>query len=457
MLRRWKGQKFRPSDFLIKVGIWSLVAAVSAFGLGQMLGGETGTALSSVTHSVFGGFLFVLCVLLVIDLFAVSTQSKISCERVVVGSVSVNKWFDVQVRVHHNYVRSKLMVLFDDVDANIDFQNLPINVECVLGRYSQATYKLKARERGVVFLRGYDVSGPSPLNFWRREYKCVCESEIKVFPDFSAIAAYTILATDNHLSQLGIKRRPRRGQGLEFNQLRDYRLGDSLRQVDWNATSRRNKLISREYQDERDQQLVFLVDSGRRMRAQDDALNHFDHALHATLMVSYIALRQGDSCGVMSFGGDDDRWLAPQKGPANMKVLLNGLFDLHTSNSAPDYVTAAEKLVSVQKKRSLIVIVTNTRDEDVDEVVMAVKLLRKKHLVLVANIRERAVEDMLEVPVTYLKDALNYVSATHYLTSRTDAQQKILSRGVFSIDCFAEELPARISNSYLEIKRSGVL
>ncbi len=453
MFFRRKHAFIRPSPFFLKAAIYTFAIAAIGFGLGHYL------ALPLLIEWVHWGLmslLFVAGALSLVDLISVNAQAKVECERIVAGSVSVSRWFDVQVRVHHHFTRPKIIWLFDDIDARVDYQHLPLAVTLFPNRFSQATFRLRAKERGVLDLAAFSVRTPSPLNFWQREYKCPVQSSIKVYPDFSAMTAYSILATDNHFSQLGIKRRPRRGEGLEFNQLRDYRIGDSLRQIDWNATSRRNKLISREYQDERDQQIVFLVDSGRRMRAKDDELNHFDHALHATLMVSYIALRQGDSVGVLSFGGDS-RWLAPQKGPANMKVILNGLFDLHTSNNAPDYVSAAESLIQLQPKRSLVIFVTNTRDEDVDEVVMAVELLRKKHLVLVANIRELIVERMLELPIDSIKHALSYAAANHYLNSRREAQRKTLAKGVFSIDCLAKELPARVTNSYLEIKRAGVL
>ena len=102
---------------------------------------------------------------------------------------------------------------------------------------------------------------------------------------------------------VGAHLRRRRGEGTEFQQLREYRLGDSLRQIDWKATQRARKLISRDYQDERNQQVMLLVDTGRRMLARDDGLSHFDHVLNAALLVAYIALRQGDVVGLLAAAG----------------------------------------------------------------------------------------------------------------------------------------------------------
>src|SRR5690606_11199118 len=157
---------------------------------------------------------------------------------------------------------------------------------------AQVEYTLRPLQRGPLQLGQCYLRVKSPLGLWNISYQSGNGDDIKVYPDFSAITGYTILATENHTSQIGIRKAQRRGTGMEFQQLREYRLGDSLRQLDWKATSRRQQLISREYQDERDQHIVLLLDSGQRMRTQDDELSHFDHALNALLLVSFIALRQ---------------------------------------------------------------------------------------------------------------------------------------------------------------------
>ena len=346
--------------------------------------------------------------------------------------------------------------MFDGLESSAHYSNLPASVVLIPEKTSTVKYAIKVLERGPFSIATCYVKVPSPLGLWDSQYTASLESHIKVYPDFSAITAFTILATDNHTSQIGIKRKPRRGEGLEFLQLRDYRQGDSLRQIDWNSTARRNKLISKEYQDERDQHIVLLIDSGRRMRAKDDELVHFDHSLNALLLVSYIALRQGDSVSVMSFG-HAHRWVAPQKGVGAMKTILNEMYDLHSGNCAPDYVDAAEKLMLLQRKRSLVILVTNSRDEEIEELLLATKSLRKRHVVLLANIREAVIDEAQKHDVHNIDSALMYSGVQHYLKSRQEVNQKIMNNGIYVIDCLANQLAVRVANSYLEIKRAGVL
>jgi len=267
---------------------------------------------------------------------------------------------------------------------------------------------------------------------------------------------YTLLATDQRLNQMGILRKRRRGEGLDFHQLREYRDGDSLRQIDWNATARIRKLISRDYQEERDQQVVFLLDCGRRMLAQDDELSHFDHTLNAILLLSHVALRQGDAVGLMTFSGHE-RWLPPKKSIANVNAILNVIYDLQPSLNSPDYTQAAMRLMSKQKRRALVVLLTNLRDEDESELLPALHLMRKRHLVLVASLQETSINAMLKEEVRGFPRALEYAAAQQYLNYRREAHQKIERQGVLAFDVEPASLPINIVNRYLEIKDSGRL
>ena len=267
---------------------------------------------------------------------------------------------------------------------------------------------------------------------------------------------YTLLATDQRLNQMGILKKRRRGEGVDFHQLREYRDGDSLRQVDWKATARTRKIISRDYQEERDQQIIFLVDCGRRMLAHDDELSHFDHTLNAILLLSHVALRQGDAVGLMTFSGHE-RWIPPRKSMASVNSILNSIYDLQPSLVSPDYTRAATQLMTRQKRRALIILITNLRDEDTDELLPALHMMRKRHLVMLASMQESVINNMLDKPVLGFDAALDHAAAQHYLGYRRDAHRKVMSEGILHLDVIPQELPINIVNRYLEVKSSGQL
>ena len=296
----------------------------------------------------------------------------------------------------------------------------------------------------------------SPLGLWWRRRRVPVQNSIRVYPNYSTIAKLLMHEADNPLSMSGVRLRRRRGQGTEFEQLRDYRDGDPLRSIDWKATARLSRLISREYQDERDQQVVFLLDSGRRMLAKDADLSHFDHALNAMILLSYVALRHGDAVGVMT-AGTERRWLPPRKGMQSVNALLNHVYDVQPQPIEIDYIAAATELSVKQRRRSLIVILTNIREEDSDDLRAAMLLLRRRHLVVLASLRERALDETIQRPVRRFRDALDYAATDLYMESRRAAQDILRTSGVLVEDCLCEELPAAITNQYLSIKRAGAL
>ena len=278
---------------------------------------------------------------------------------------------------------------------------------------------------------------------------------MRSFPNFAEITRYALLAIDNRLSQIGVLRKRRRGEGLDFHQLREYRQGDTMRQIDWKATARMRKLISREYQDERDQQIVFLIDCGRRMAARDGELSHFDHTLNAVLLLAYVALREGDTAGLMTFATGDERFVAPRKSGATINRFLNALYGLQPTLQTPDYYQAALDLSLRLKKRSLVIIVSNLRDEDAEGLMPALALLRRRHLVMFANLREGVVEQTLQRPIRNDDDALTYAAAASYLADREALTRRMQGQGVRLLDVEPARLPIAMVNRYLDLKQGG--
>ena len=264
------------------------------------------------------------------------------------------------------------------------------------------------------------------------------------------------MARDNRLGELGIHQRQRRGQGMEFHQLREYRVGDSMRQIDWKATSRLRKAISREYRDERDQQVFFLLDHGRRMHSRDGDLTHLDHALNAVLLLAYVALRQGDAVGLMTLGASR-RFIAPRKGPSHVNTILDTVFDLKSTREATDLYAATEDALGRIKKRSLFVILTNLRDDPPEDIVSVVRLAQRRHVVLLASMRERVLMDAMQALPATFDAALTIASCHHYLRHRRRAHQQLAGIGAHTLDVEPFKLPRYLVNRYLDIKASGVL
>lgn len=375
--------------------------------------------------------------------------------RIVPHALALGVWCDVQLEFRNAGGEPIGCDAFDHHPPHGEVQGLPRQIALAPGEAKRIDYRFRASRRGGAEFRGVELLLRSPAGLWRVRKWIELPAPVKVYPDFSSVQRYAILAVENAMGSLGIRKRPKRGEGLELLQLREYRPGDSLRQIDWKATSRRDRIISRQYEDERNQQVVFLLDCAWRMRAVDHGEAHFDRALNSLLLLTYVAVRQGDAVGLMTLGGE--RWLPPQRGPLAMKAMLNAVYDLETRGTHPDFTRGATELMARQRRRALIVVLSNLRDEDSEEAAAATRLLRRRHLVLFASLRETSLDAAIEAPVTDFESALRTAAAHHFLAARGAAHDRLRGRGVATLDVTPEALPAAIVNRYLDIKRSGAL
>ncbi|WP_350615464.1 DUF58 domain-containing protein [Pseudomonas sp. HY7a-MNA-CIBAN-0227] len=408
-------------------------------------------------HSMVWGLLLALLLLALLDASRLKRRPSPRVQRQMPGSLALGRWGDVRITLEHDYPEPLTLTVFDHVPEGLSVENLPQSIALRPGEHSELSYRLRPLRRGHFSFERCEVHLPSPLGLWSARRHVQVKDMTRVYPDFARLYGAQLLAVDNWLSQLGVRQHQRRGLGLEFHQLREFREGDSLRQIDWKATARQRTPIAREYQDERDQQIVFMLDCGRRMRSQDVELSHFDHALNACLLLSYVALRQGDAVGLCTFACDQPRYLAPVKGSGQLNLLLNAVYDLDTTRRTADYQAAASQLLARQKRRALVIVVTNLRDEDDEELLTAVKRISRQHRVLVASLREEVLDQLRQAPVQTLPEALAYCGTVDYLNAREELHDRLKAQGLAVLDTRPSELGAALVTRYLGWKKAGAL
>lgn len=401
--------------------------------------------------------LSILVLLTIYDLLSQRSAVQIKMTRSLPHTVPVSQWVEVEIKLSHGFLKQRVIEFIDGAPQNCLVDCLPARLRLVPGKVTRLVYKIKATERGDNQFVAAQVRLSSVLGLWQFVYTLGDDEMIKVYPNFARIGHFNLLSMSSHVPQLGIRKKPRRGEGLEFHQLREYRQGDNPKQIDWKATSKKQKLISREYQEERDQQLIFMLDGGRGMRTLDSGVSHFDHALDAMLLLSYIALRQGDGIGLYWFSHGASRWVPPKKGIATINGLLNSVYDLQPSLDSTDYSKVCEDFLQYRPRRSLVILLTNTRNEDFEDLRLGISQLQKRHLVLVANMKEQVLLDQLSKPVESMDHALSYAATAEYLSRRKQINNTLQNSNIYSIDETPSGFAAKIVNQYLDIKKAGIL
>lgn len=353
--------------------------------------------------------------------------------------------------------------LYDHADTSLETTGLPMQLTLAPGTRVETSYSALPTRRGEITFAPADIRVRSRWGFCELLERIGDTDVRRVYPDFAQVARYAWLAGDRRLQEIGIKTYQQRGQGTDFKQLTEYRRGDPVRHIDWRATARAGKPIVREFQDERDQCVMLLVDCGRRMRADDRderiGTSHFDQVLNAVMLLSYVALKQGDAVGALTFGTPPGRGrtFAPRKGQHALNALMAELSDVQPTLTHSDYVAAAQDLLRRQAKRSLVILITNFRDEDSAELGHALRLLRSRHLVLLASLRERIVGELIAQPLTGADAPIEVASAHLYEQSRRDAFSRLATGGGLKVDAEPERLGMEIVNRYHAMKRAGLI
>ncbi len=377
-------------------------------------------------------------------------------DRRVPGSLPLGNAHETALRLENREPRAICVDVHDLFPPQVTSEGLPQKAELPASGWLELQYRIRPHERGEISFGRIQLRIVSPLGLWNVQRLAGQPEKVRVYPEFARVTGFALMATDHRLSQLGVLQRRRRGEGMDFHQLREYREGDPQRQIDWKASARMRRLISREYQDERDQQIVLLLDCGRRMAARDDDISHFDHVVNSALLLAYVGLRQGDAVGLLTMSGPS-RWLAPRKSRATVNTILNGVYDLQPTMNASDYHVAVLDLMQRVRKRALVVVLSNLRDEDDDTLAPALRLLQTKHLVLFASLRENILSRALSSRVDTFERAITHAAVADYLQSRRRMFNQLEGLGAMCVDVEPDQLPMALVNRYLEIKRSGRL
>lgn len=408
----------------------------------------------------------VLLLLLVLDArlsFTSWTQSPLTLTRRLPHAFALGAAVGVQVSLANPGPSTRRGRYFELADPSLAMPAMPLRFAVKPGERETLEFSLTPTARGLKFFEAGQLRLRSILGLLDCNLRIGPRESRRVFPDFKRQASLAWLATDRRLAELGIKNVRRRGEGTDFDQLSEYRAGDPVRHIDWKATLKHGRPIARVFQDERDQSVLFLLDCGRRMRADDTqsgiGASHFDQSLDALMLLTFVALAAGDAVGAMTFGtaaGQEKRF-APRKGRQTLNELMAALGDVEPSPMFSDYLEAAADVMHRQRKRGLIVLITNCREEDAVELLAALRLLRSRHVVVVANLREQIVGAMAAQPLSQPESVFEVAAALEYEQRRRDMLRRLAGGGAALIDCEPRSLGVELVKRYTVLKRTGAI
>jgi len=269
---------------------------------------------------------------------------------------------------------------------------------------------------------------------------------------------FDLLKQQGRLKEIDIRRSRLRGLGTEFESLREYSEGDDYRKIDWKASARRSKLVVRQYEQERNQVVIVVVDIGRHMLAEVNGVRKLDHVLDSLLMLVNAAAVAGDQIGLLVYADTVRRYIPPAKGRSQVGFIIDAIHDLIAEPVESDGAAAYSYLGSRWKRRSLMVAFTDVLDKDrAKDVSSSLGPLSRRHLILLARVGDPRLREVLEKPVDDVPSMYQKTAARMLKADAFEAQTVLESAGIHTLDAEPQDLAAALVSYYFYVKEQALL
>lgn len=359
----------------------------------------------------------------------------------------------VMLNFENNYNFRISATVIDELPFQFQERNWERKLIMNSKRDSQIVYTVKPLTRGQYSYGNINVFIKGPLLLAKRRFVFPAEQKIKVYPSYVQMRRYQLLAVSNRLQEAGVKRIRKLGHSMEFEQIKEYVRGDDYRTINWKATARKGDLMVNNYTDERSQQVYCLINKGRVMKMPFEGMTLLDYAINASLVLSNVALVKQDKAGLITFAENLDTFLAADKKPTQMSLLLETLYRQQTKFLESDF----EELYSVIRNkithRSLLVLFTNFESMDSLQREMAsLKLIARYHLLLVVFFENTELKDLSESKATNIEDIYIKTIAEKFAFEKRLMVKELQKNGILTILSAPQNLTLNTINKYLELK-----
>ena len=312
----------------------------------------------------------------------------------------------------------------------------------------------RGRGQGGAFI----IDAFGPLGLGRRRSSVPSPWDAAVYPPLVPVRLRAAVAQARQRREPGITPLRQIGEGRLFESLREWVPGDDLRHIDWKATARRRKVITRQYEAERRQHVLLVLDTGRLLTAAIAGVSRLDYVVQAALELAYAAVQHDDNVGVMAFADGVQHYVVPQRGRLALRRVLDVLAQVQPTLVEPDYPGAFRYLAARNRKRALTVLFTDVIDRFASEALVAnVASLRPRHLPLAVTLQNPELNQVATLRPATTSDAFRKAAAEELLRARDEALGHMRRSGVLVLDVPPARAAEGVVAKYLELKRRGRL
>ncbi|MAZ72083.1 MAG: DUF58 domain-containing protein [Flavobacteriaceae bacterium] len=319
-------------------------------------------------------------------------------------------------------------------------------------------YMVRPVERGEYVFGNLNLYVTSVIGLVRRRFTFNKEQMVKVYPSFIQMKKYDFLAIDNRLSHIGLKKIRKIGHTMEFEQIKEYVVGDDVRTVNWKATAKHARLMVNQFQDEKMQPVYSVIDTSRVMKMPFNELKLIDYAINSTLAFSNIALKKNDKVGLVDFSNKIGSFLPAQAKKTYLNNILDTLYNIDSKYLDSDFGALQAMVRRRINHRSLLLLYTNFEHiSSLHRQLPYLQAIAKKHVLVVIFFENTELRKLSETQAHTIPDIFDKTIAEQFQYDKKVMVRELQQRGIQTVLTAPEDLTVNTINKYLEIKAKGLL
>ena len=418
-------------------------------------------ALSYLFPVLFGVtkvLLLSLVFLAFLDIFILFfAKTGIQAKRILPEKFSNGDENPIEIHLKNHYTFKIFAKIIDEIPNQFQLRDFLIQQQLKASSNKEFQYQLRPTERGEYWFGKLIVYAQSPLQLVSRRFNFQDKAMVMTYPSFLQLKKFDLMAMA-YRNEYGIKKIRKIGQTMEFEQIKEYVLGDDIRNINWKATAKKNQLMINQYQDEKSQPIYSIIDKGRVMKMPFNGLSLLDYAINSTLVMSNVTIKKHDKAGMFCFSQKIENRVVAERRSNQMNLILETLYNVKTDFKETDYSRLYADLKQNIKQRSLLFLYTNFETLDgLDRQLAYLQGIAKNHVLVVIFFVNTELEELINNPSEEIKDIYNKTIAEKFRYEKRLIVKELKRRGVYTILTKPGNLTVNVINKYLEFKAKGVI
>ncbi|KJD35748.1 cell division protein DivIC (FtsB), stabilizes FtsL against RasP cleavage [Tamlana sedimentorum] len=400
-----------------------------------------------------------LVVLFALDILIVFIgKNKIEATRELPDKFSNGDNNSVILNISNYYPFTINLEIIDEIPEQFQVRDFKLKDSIASRKTKTINYQLKPTERGEYKFGSLNVYASSALKIVAKRYTFNADAMVPTYPSFKQLKKFELLNINKNSFEYGLKKVRRLGHSMEFEQIKEYVLGDDLRTINWKATAKKNQLMVNQFQDEKSQPVYSIIDKGRIMKMPFNGLSLLDYAINAALVISNVVLKKQDKAGMFSFSKKTENVVVAERRNSQMQLILESLYNVKTDYFETDFSRLYTNLKKHVKQRSLLLMYTNFETLDgLERQLPYLKAIAKSHLLVVIFFKNTALNELINNKAETVEQVYDKVIAEKFDFEKRLIVNELKKYGIHSILTSPEHLTINTINKYLEVKARGLL